>query len=138
MSEESNAGGAGGGTDETPEVVVEGRRGISPVWLIPVVAIVVAASLAWNSIQNRGPEVVVVFESAEGLEAGKSKVKFREVEIGFVQSSFATIRSGLQGGEMIVLSDVLPAVSGMLLDPEADEEAAAALAADATGRTNMR
>ena len=47
-------------------------------------AVVVAASLAYEAIQNRGPKVVIVFESGEGLTAGKSKVKYRQVEIGTV------------------------------------------------------
>ena len=62
----------------------------------------------------------------------------RPVTIAFVQASFAAIRAGLEAGESIVLSDVYPAVSGMLLDPEPDEAAAAALRADATGQTRMR
>ncbi len=69
---------------EAAEAVVKRRRGFSPIWLIPIVATVVAASLAYQAIQERGPQVVIVFESAEGLEAGKSKVKYREVEIGTV------------------------------------------------------
>ncbi len=67
-----------------PEAVVERRRGVSPIWLIPIVAVVIAASLAYEAIQSRGPKVVIVFESGEGLTAGKSKVKYRQVEIGTV------------------------------------------------------
>ncbi len=73
-----------GGASEAPEVVVESGRRISPIWLIPIVAVIVAGSLAYQSIQNRGPKIVILFESAEGLEAGKSKVKYLEVEIGTV------------------------------------------------------
>jgi len=89
------------------------------------------------------PDVVVVPRSA--LHSGRvyviddeSRLAVREVEVGVVQSGFATIRAGLKAGERIVLSDVLPAVPGMLLDPETDEGAAEELAADATGRTSMR
>ncbi|TDJ04597.1 MAG: MCE family protein, partial [Deltaproteobacteria bacterium] len=78
-SNESN-----GGASEAPEVVVESGRRISPIWLIPIVALIVAGSLAYQAIQNRGPRIVILFESAEGLEAGKSKVKYLEVEIGTV------------------------------------------------------
>jgi paraquat-inducible protein B len=73
-----------GSTNDAPEVVVEKGRGFSPIWLIPIVAVIVAATLAYEAIQSRGPEIVVLFESAEGLEAGKSKVKYHEVEIGTV------------------------------------------------------
>ena len=69
---------------EAPEVVVESGRGISPIWLIPVVAVLVAITLAVQAVRDRGVEVTILFESAEGLEAGKSKVKYRDVEIGTV------------------------------------------------------
>ena len=58
-----------GGADEAPEVVVEKSRGISPIWLIPIVALIVAGAVAYRTIQERGSKVVVLFESAEGLEA---------------------------------------------------------------------
>jgi paraquat-inducible protein B len=66
------------------DAVVAERRGFSVVWLIPLVAALVAATIAYQAISERGAKVVVVFESAEGLTAGKSVVKLREVDIGTV------------------------------------------------------
>jgi paraquat-inducible protein B len=80
----SESGPSSGAASEAPEVVVEKGRGLSPIWLIPIVALIVAGVLAYQAIQERGPKVVILFESAEGLEAGKSKVKYREVEVGTV------------------------------------------------------
>jgi paraquat-inducible protein B len=76
---------------ETPggnaaEAAVQKRRGFSAVWAIPIVAVLVALSLAYQAITSQGPEISIRFASGEGLEAGKSKVKFREVEIGTVDS----------------------------------------------------
>lgn len=73
-----------GGPAPAEPVVVEGRKGLSPIWLIPVVALIVAAGLAYRTVEERGPKVVIVFESAGGLVAGKSKVKYRDVEVGTV------------------------------------------------------
>ena len=67
-----------------------------------------------------------------------SRLERRAVEVAFVQSSFAAIRSGLQGGEQVVLSDLYPAVAGMLLDPEVDDVSAALLASEATDGTESR
>jgi paraquat-inducible protein B len=75
-----------GGSSPAEPVVVEGRRGFSPIWLIPLVALIVAAGLAYRTVQERGPKVVVVFESAEGMVAGKSKVKYLDVEIGTIDA----------------------------------------------------
>ena len=71
---------------EIGEAELAPRRhpGASLVWLVPLVAIAIAAWLVYGAIRDRGPIVRVSFESAEGLEPGKTKVKYRDVEIGTV------------------------------------------------------
>ena len=69
---------------ELPEVEVKKRRGISLVWLIPLVAGAIALWLGYTTLQEKGPTITVVFDNAEGLEAGKTKVKYRNVEVGVV------------------------------------------------------
>ncbi len=70
-----------------PEAVVtERRRGVSIVWLIPVVAGVIAIWLAYTTISEQGPTITITFDTAEGLEAGKTKIKYRSVEIGVVDA----------------------------------------------------
>lgn len=58
----------------------------SLIWLIPILAAIIGISLAVNTWIQRGPEITITFSSAEGLEAGKTKVKYKEVDIGTVQS----------------------------------------------------
>jgi paraquat-inducible protein B len=70
--------------DELPEVEVKKRRGISLVWLIPLVAGAIAIWLGYTTLQEKGPTITVVFDDAEGLEAGKTQVKYRDVEVGLV------------------------------------------------------
>ena len=70
--------------DELPEVEVKKRRGISLVWLIPLVAGAIALWLAYTTLQEKGPQITVMFDNAEGLEAGKTQVKYRNVEVGLV------------------------------------------------------
>lgn len=67
-----------------PDVLVERRRGPSLVWLIPVVAAAVAGWLAWKTYSERGPSITITFESASGLEVGKTHVKYRDVSLGVV------------------------------------------------------
>jgi paraquat-inducible protein B len=69
---------------ELPEVEVKKRRSISLVWLIPLVAGAIAIWLAYTTLQEKGPQITLVFDNAEGLEAGKTRVKFRNVEVGLV------------------------------------------------------
>jgi paraquat-inducible protein B len=70
--------------DELPEVEVKRRRGISLVWLIPLVAGAIAIWLGYTTLQEKGPQITVMFDDAEGLEAGKTPVKYRSVEVGLV------------------------------------------------------
>ena len=56
--------------DELPQVEVKKRRGISLVWLIPLVAGAIAIWLAYTTLQEKGPQINVVIDTAEGLEAG--------------------------------------------------------------------
>jgi hypothetical protein len=72
------------------------------------------------------------------LVDSENRLERRAIKVEFVQSSFAAIASGLNGGEQVVLSDVYPAVAGMLLDPEIDEDSAALLAAEATDGSGTR
>jgi paraquat-inducible protein B len=67
------------------EAIVTTRRRPSIVWLIPIVAAVVGAFVAWRTFSERGPQIEIAFESAEGLEAGKTPIKYKDVEVGVVE-----------------------------------------------------
>jgi len=71
-------------TDQVPEVEVKRRRGISIVWLIPLVAGAIAIWLGYTTLRGQGPTITIDFDTAEGLEAGKTKIKYKDVEVGVV------------------------------------------------------
>ena len=58
-----------------PEVAVKTKRNFSLVWLIPLVAAVIGAFLAYKAISEQGPTITIRFKTAAGLEAGKTKVR---------------------------------------------------------------
>lgn len=60
------------------------RSRISAVWLIPLVAAVVALGIAVHRVLNEGPTIHILFDSAEGVEAGKTFIKYKDVQIGQV------------------------------------------------------
>jgi paraquat-inducible protein B len=72
--------------DAVPEAVIQTRRQISIVWLVPVVAILIGGWLAYKAISEQGPTITITFSTAEGLEAGKTKIKYKDVEIGQVEA----------------------------------------------------
>src|SRR4051794_41743491 len=65
--------------------VKRGCRRFSVVWLVPLVAAAIAAWLAVTTLREQGPTVSIVFKTAEGLEAGKTKVRYKDIEVGTVQ-----------------------------------------------------
>jgi paraquat-inducible protein B len=78
---------AGGVADQDlPDAVVKKRSGISIVWVIPIVAAIIGAWVAYKSLSEIGPTITISFENAEGLEEGKTKVKYKDVEVGQVES----------------------------------------------------
>jgi len=68
------------------EAVVETRGRPSIIWLIPLVAALVGGFVAWRAFSERGPEITISFETAEGLEAGKTQIKYKDVEVGIVEA----------------------------------------------------
>ncbi len=69
---------------DLPEAQKDKSLGISVVWFIPLIAIFVGGWLAYNVISQRGPEILIIFDNAEGLEAGLTRIKYKEVNIGKV------------------------------------------------------
>ncbi len=84
--------------DELPEAEVETRHGISIVWLIPLIAALVGAWLAYKTFTETGPTITISFDDGAGLEAGKTKIKFKSVEVGVVE----TVDLGEDLGNVIV------------------------------------
>lgn len=68
-----------------PATVRRSRR-VSAMWLIPLLAVAIGGWLAWNTLSKQGPTITISFETAEGLQAGQSQLKFKEIVLGTVKS----------------------------------------------------
>lgn len=88
--------------------------GLSPVWLVPLAALVVALAIALQAIAARGPMIEIAFDNADGIVAGETVLRFRDVEVGQVE-------------EVSFSDDLARVVVGVRLDndiaPYVDEEA---------------
>ena len=72
--------------EEIPEAIVQSRFSqLSIVWIIPVIAALIGAWLIYKAQSEKGPTITITFQTAEGLEAGKTKIKYKEVDLGQVQ-----------------------------------------------------
>jgi paraquat-inducible protein B len=95
MSENGDAPRASSADDAVPDVVVHSGRGVSLIWIIPIVAVAVGGYLAWNAIQNAGEKIVIEMATAEWLESDKTKIKYRSVTVGTVDDIIVS-REGVE------------------------------------------
>jgi paraquat-inducible protein B len=96
--------------DSLPEPVVRRRRvNASLIWLVPIVAALVGLSLVINAWMQQGPTIAISFQSAEGLDPGKTVVKYKDVVIGKV----TTIRLAPDRRRVIVKVDLEKSAAGI-------------------------
>ncbi len=62
------------------------RARFSAIWVIPIIALVVAIFLGYRTISGRGELITVSFQSADGLTSGQTQVKHKNVALGTVES----------------------------------------------------
>ncbi|HET9989747.1 MAG TPA: MlaD family protein [Kofleriaceae bacterium] len=67
-----------------PNVHFHKRARPAAIWIVPLIAIAAASALAIRTYLHTGPTIKIVFESAEGLEIGKSDVRYKNVPVGKV------------------------------------------------------
>ena len=65
-------------------VVAPRRGGVSKVWIIPIVAALVGIGIAVQRVRSEGPTITIVFRAADGIEAGKTFIKYKDVNLGQV------------------------------------------------------
>jgi paraquat-inducible protein B len=74
----------GGDAIEAPEPIVERGRSLSLIWVIPIVAVIAGASIGIHEFRNRGIHLVITLPSADWIEAGKTKIRYLNIEVGTV------------------------------------------------------
>jgi paraquat-inducible protein B len=99
---------------QIPEAVpVPTRRTSLPlVWIIPLVAALVGVTLAVKALLERGPEITITFASGEGLEAGKTRIKYRDLDVGLVES----LRLSEDRRRVVVTARMAPQAAALLVE----------------------
>jgi paraquat-inducible protein B len=69
-----------------PEAVARerGPRSFQLVWLIPILALAIGGWIAAKAVWERGPTITIEFKTAEGIEANKTRIRHKAVDIGTV------------------------------------------------------
>lgn len=74
-----------------PEAALEGKPRnrfglrLSIAWVVPLIALLIALSIAWRTYSERGPVIHIVFDNGSGITAGSTLVKFKDFTIGVVE-----------------------------------------------------
>jgi paraquat-inducible protein B len=76
------------GIDDIPQAVERkpGPRSLQLVWLVPIAAALLGGWLAFKALWEHGPTITIRFESGEGIEANKTRIKHKAVDIGTVSA----------------------------------------------------
>ncbi|ORM75078.1 hypothetical protein HA48_01070 [Pantoea wallisii] len=61
------------------------KRKISPFWLLPIIALLIAGWLLWTNYQERGTTITINFQTADGIVPGRTPIRYQGVEVGTVQ-----------------------------------------------------
>lgn len=105
-------------SEPTPPSIIESRTvsrrktRISLVWIVPLLAAVAGAWVTGTRILGRGPEITIEFKSADGLEAGKTKIQYNGVEVG----TLSTVRLSADHKKVITTAQMEPNTESFLLD----------------------
>ncbi len=96
--------------DTAAEAVVKERSGISVIWLLPIVAVLIGGFVVYKTLSERGPEITITFNNAQGIEAGKTRIKYKELEIGTVTS----VRLSRDFSHVIIGAELAPEIKPLL------------------------
>ena len=77
-------------SEPLPTAGAHRRRRVPLVWAVPLVAGLIALWLAWDTYSKKGPTITITFDSGDGLQAGQSQLKFKDVTMGTVKSIAVT------------------------------------------------
>ena len=69
-----------------PHATARRSRRLSIIWIVPLVAVAIGAWLAWDTLSKEGPTIKISFDSGEGLQAGQSQLKYKDIVFGTVKS----------------------------------------------------
>jgi paraquat-inducible protein B len=62
------------------------KRRLSWIWLVPIVAAIAGGLLVLRTWLEAGPTITITFATAEGLEAGKTQIRYKDVNVGQIQT----------------------------------------------------
>jgi len=100
--------------ENLPQAVVapKKRLRVSIVWIIPILAALIAAGIAIQRIRSEGPSITISFKAAQGIEAGKTFIKYKDVRIGLVTA----VELSEDYSKVVVKAKIAKHAAGLMVD----------------------
>jgi len=92
------------------EATVSRRRQISPIWLVPGIAVLLGIWMVYWTWANQGPEITITFATAADIEAGTTRIKARNVDVGGVER----VDLGADLESVVVTARIVPGAARLL------------------------
>jgi paraquat-inducible protein B len=58
------------------------------IWVIPIIAVVIVIGIGWRELARRGPSITITFEAGDGIQAGQTKIRRKDVDLGTIESVY--------------------------------------------------
>ena len=97
-----------------PTAVVDPPRRfrIPLVWVIPIVAALIGLFLAARTWYEQGPVVTLQFRTGAGLEPGKTRIKYKDVDVGQI----STVRLAKDGSHVVATAQMAREAAPLLVE----------------------
>ena len=94
------------------KVNIKTERGISPLWILPLLALCLGGWLVYSAFVEAGQRIQIYFDDAQGLTAGRTTIRYQGLEVGMVKN--ITLSKDLSN--IYVDADIYPEASELLKD----------------------
>ena len=88
------------------------RMRLSVVWIIPILAAIVGIGIAIQQILSKGPTITIVFKESTGIEAGKTFVKYKDVNIGRVTE----VKLSEDFAKVVIVAKIDKSAAGLIVE----------------------
>jgi len=89
---------------------VKRNKGISPLWILPILTVVLAGWLILKAVHDAGDRIQIYFSNAQGLVAGRTPVRYQGLEVGMVRD----IKLSPELDSIYVDTDIYPDATRLL------------------------
>lgn len=96
----------------TEQPVIRKKRGISIIWILPILALSICGWILYSSYQNRGIDITIYFQDATGLSPGKTRVMAKGIPVGLVK----TLQPDLKNKRVEAIVKMEPSVVEFLVE----------------------